>query len=56
MFGLLPGSLLKGWLSCGQPCHRGGTGDALESSQAMTDEVVEGLKKGAEAFTAGFAG
>ena len=32
------------------------TYDALESSQAMTDEVVEGLKKGAEAFSAGFAG
>ncbi|MEM9111028.1 MAG: F0F1 ATP synthase subunit alpha, partial [Planctomycetota bacterium] len=32
-----------------------GTYDALESSQAMTDEVVEGLKKGAEAFTSGFA-
>ena len=28
---------------------------ALEKSQAMTDEVVEGLKKGAEAFTAGFS-
>ncbi|MEO0477745.1 MAG: F0F1 ATP synthase subunit alpha, partial [Planctomycetota bacterium] len=32
------------------------TYDALAESQAMTDEVVEGLKKGAEAFGAGFAG
>ncbi|MEM9346752.1 MAG: F0F1 ATP synthase subunit alpha [Planctomycetota bacterium] len=31
------------------------TYDALESSQAMTDEVVEGLKKGAEVFTSGFS-
>jgi len=30
------------------------TYDLLEKEQAMTDDVVAGLKKGAEAFTAGF--